>query len=88
MRIDPPMSVPTPSGLPWKASRAPSPPLLPPGLSRRSAGCVVRPIRWLTVSGFMIVCGSEVFTYRTAPWARRPSTRVELWSAGCESRPT
>lgn len=30
MRTDPPMSVPTPSGEPRMAIRAPSPPLLPP----------------------------------------------------------
>ncbi len=38
MRMLPPISVPTPSGLPRIARRADSPPELPPGVSRVLAG--------------------------------------------------
>lgn len=50
IRTDPPMSVPTPMMEPFIAMSAPSPPLLPPGLSFRLCGLWVRPKRWLFVS--------------------------------------
>lgn len=39
----PPMSVPIPMGLPRRATKAPSPPDDPPGVSFRLNGLVVRP---------------------------------------------
>lgn len=46
----PPMSVPTPSGLPRRAMSAPSPPEEPPGVMYLFHGFVVRPKTWLYVS--------------------------------------
>lgn len=46
----PPMSVPTPRGLPRIARRAPSPPEEPPGVMYLLYGFVVRPKTWLNVS--------------------------------------
>ena len=43
----PPMSVPTPRGLPRMARRAPSPPEEPPAVMYRLWGLVVRPKTWL-----------------------------------------
>lgn len=46
----PPISVPMPSGLPWRAINALSPPLLPPGVKSRLKGFVVLPKILLFVS--------------------------------------
>lgn len=49
-RIEPPISVPIPTGEPRHATRAPSPPEDPPGVSRVLCGFRVRPQRFETDS--------------------------------------
>jgi len=43
MRIDPPMSAPSPNGVPPAPTIAPSPPDEPPTMRRASYGLLVRP---------------------------------------------
>lgn len=54
MRKLPPMSVPTPNGLPPKAIRADSPPEEPPEVSLRFSGFTVRPKQLFTDSACIL----------------------------------
>jgi len=49
-RIDPPISVPNPAGLPYAAMAAASPPEEPPGVRSGLCGFTVRPKNGLTLS--------------------------------------
>jgi hypothetical protein len=79
----PPMSVPTPSGLPPKAIRADSP---PPEVSFRFSGLTVRPKVLLTDSAIIMAVGTLVLQYLTAPSSSSISTSVALYSAGLLTR--
>ena len=72
--MDPPMSVPNPTGEPFSPTRAPSPPELPPEDKFRFLGFVVYPMMLLTVSPDISECGTLVLQYSTAPKARSSLT--------------
>lgn len=62
IRIEPPKSVPIPSGLPLAATRDASPPELPPEMRLRFRGWTHCPKTWLYESDIIIDCGRLVFT--------------------------
>lgn len=62
IRIDPPISVPIPSGLPLAPTSDPSPPELPPEIKALFSGCTHCPKTWLYESDIIIDCGRLVFT--------------------------
>jgi hypothetical protein len=80
------MSVPTPSGLPPKASNADSPPEEPPDVNFRFSGFNVRPKTLFTDSAIIIAVGTFVLQYRTAPSFSSSSTRVALYGAGWSTK--
>jgi hypothetical protein len=87
----PPISVPTPSGLPPKAIRADSPPDDPPEVNFRLRGLSVLPNTLLTDSAIIIAVGTLVLQYLTAPAPSKSSTNVALYVAGLltnEAKPT
>jgi len=86
MRIDPPMSVPMPSGLARAATSAASPPLLPPGVREASHGLRAAPQMRLADSGSMRHCGTLLRTNGIAPWSRSSLTRRLSCSAGAPHR--
>lgn len=93
-----------PRGHPWKATRAPSPPLDPPGVNIVFHGFRVRPKTLFsesTVCAYVSyiawyigrkltpnVCGTLVLTYKPAPRSRSISTSVEFESETSSRRDT
>ena len=82
MRIEPAISVATPSTLPRMAASAASPPVEPPAVHDRFHGFSVRPKTLLCESAVIIVCGRLVLTYSTAPASMSISTRTPLVAMG------
>lgn len=82
----PPTSVPTPRIDPRMASRAPSPPELPPAVTAVLRGLMVRPKTLLCESSAMSVCGTFVLQYKTAPALSRQSTKTAFSVAGLKAR--
>jgi hypothetical protein len=78
-RIDPPTSVDGAIGQPFMATKAPSPPELPPAPRFRLYGLRVRPQRLLTVSKTIPVWGMAVLQKKTAPASRMIRTTSESW---------
>lgn len=76
-RMDPPMSVEGVIGQPLIATKAASPPELPPELRSMLKGLRVRPQRLLAVSSAIPVWGMVVLQKNTAPAARNVATRAE-----------
>lgn len=66
------------------ATRTPSPPELPPGVSVGLKGLSVRPKTWFTLSSSPSVCGMLVLAIMTAPKERRSWTRDASLEAGLE----
>jgi hypothetical protein len=93
IRMDPAISVPTPSIEPRRVIRAASPPLEPPAVRFVLCGFSVRPKMLLSESPVfknqprtINVCGILVLTYRTAPRSRRTSTSTEFMVSGSRSK--
>ena len=102
IRMDPAISVPTPSIEPRRVIRAASPPLEPPAVRFVLCGFSVRPKMLLSESPVfknqpqtwddghvrrtINVCGILVLTYRTAPRSRRMSTSTEFLVSGSRSK--
>jgi hypothetical protein len=82
----PPISVPTPRGLPLNVMRADSPPEEPPDVSFLFNGFTVRPKTLFTDSAIIMAVGTFVLQYRTAPSFSSISTRVALYSAGLSTK--
>lgn len=80
--MDGTISVPTPNGLPPKATSALSPPDEPPEVNFRFRGLTVRPKTLFTDSAIIIAVGTFVLTYRTAPTFAKMSTSVAFCVAG------
>ena len=68
------------------ATRAPSPPVLPPAVRVWRCGFLTRPKTLLCESAVIMVCGMLVLTYKTAPAFNRRSTVAELFSTGGRSK--
>ena len=82
MRREPPISVPTPNGLPPKAMSADSPPDDPPDVRDLLRGLTVLPKTLLMDSAIIIAVGTLVLQYSTAPASSSISTSVLLYVAG------
>ena len=75
-RMDPPLSLPSPSGLSLAPMAAPSPPEDPPEVHAAFHGFGVRPKRLLSVWKSEASTGRFVLPMITAPAARRRATGV------------
>lgn len=74
IRMEPPISVPNPTGAPFSPINAPSPPELPPDDRFRFFGFHVYSMMLFTVSPHISVCGTLVLQYSIAPSARSSFT--------------
>jgi len=77
-RIEPPVSVPMPSGTWYDATAAAEPPLLPPGTRVRSQGLLVGPQAECSVEEPMANSSMFVLPGTTAPAS---SSRSAIWAS-------
>ena len=92
MRIEPPASVPTASGVMPASTAAALPPLLPPGVRSRLHGLRVTPHSGESVVGFQPNSGVVVLPKNTAFWERRRAvagaSSCQLWFGSIVFEPT